>query len=142
MKKQTTTSITNSQIAYLQTIIGKLKTKSLGLDEFEKFVDAKRNLKESLNRLADIEKELIEKYNIKFTDETHQFFDVAATTKEERESFNKDVLTIHNKAVSIAKFITKKSLLALKNENDLSVNEYELLYEAFAKTTEPEPKPE
>ena len=67
-------TITNAQIALLLNLVGKLKTKSLGLDDFEKFVDAKRGLKDSLERLNEIEKELIEKHNIKFADDSQRFF--------------------------------------------------------------------
>lgn len=144
MKKQETKAaktITNAQVALLLNLVGKLKTKSLGLDDFEKFVDAKRGLKDSLARLSEIEKELVEKHNIKFTDESQRFFDITTTTKEERDAFNGEMIALQDKPVSTIKFITKKNLLALKNENDLSVDEYELLAEAFLKNVEVEVKP-
>lgn len=141
MKKQEIKTITNAQVAILLALVGKLKTKSLGLDDFEKFVDQKKVLKDALTRLNEIEKELVEKYKIKFTDESQRFFDVAGTTKEEREAFNNDMIALSDKNVVTAKFITKKNLLALKGENDLSVDEYVLLSDAFVKTTEDKAEP-
>lgn len=133
MKKAEENKITNGQANGLFTLIGKLKTKSLGLDDLEKLLEEKRNLKAVEAKSSEMATELVKNLNIKFKGEDMRFFDVEATTKEDREAFNAQMVEFQKKGIFTSKFLAKKELQALVHENDLSIDEYELLTDAFLK---------
>lgn len=133
MKKVEENKITNGQASTLFALIGKLKTKSLGLDDLEKLLDEKRNLRAVEAKSSEMATELVKNLNIKFKGEDMRFFDMEATTKEDREAFNSQMVEFQKKDIFTSKFLTKKNLQALVHENDLSIDEYELLTDAFLK---------
>ena len=133
MKKAEEKKITNGQSSTLFALIGKLKTKSLGLDNLEKLLEEKRNLKATEIKASELAQELVKNLNIKFKGEDMRFFDMEATTKEDREAFNLQMVEFQKKEIFTSKFLAKKELQALVHENDLSIDEYELLTDAFLK---------
>lgn len=125
--------IAKRQVGTLIALVGKLKTKSIGSDNFEKFVAEKRSLKAVMEGIGELETELIKNYEIVFTDESQRFFDLELTTLENRDAFNKKLEEILKKEVETTSFLSKKELKSLVLENDLTIDEYELLTESFLK---------
>ena len=135
MKKTEEARITNGQANGLFVLIGKLKTKSLGLDNLEKLLEEKRSLKAMETKMSEFAIALAKNHNITFTDETMSRADMEKTTKEDLKAFNSGMIDFQKKGLFTSQFLTKKELQALVHENDLSIDEYELLTDAFLKET-------
>lgn len=132
--------VTNEQLHQLQDLLAKLKTRALGLDDFEKLVEQKRHIKKLIEENQEFVKELFDQHSVKLNEEDPRFFD--STCKEEdTRAVNEKLAEFNKKEVALKKFLDKKKLQQLKHENDLTIEEYELLTEAFfVETKEKEPK--
>ena len=134
--------VKNKKGLTLKQLLAKLKTRSLGLDDFEKLVSAKRTVAKKLEENADFAKQLMEQHSVKLDEKDPRFFD-SSCKEEDTQEVNKLLTDFDNKEFELPRFLDKKKLQALKHENDLTIEEYELLTEAFfveAKEKEPKKK--
>lgn len=129
--------IRTSKLSKLAELVGKLRTKCLGLDDFEKFVTERREINKRREDVAELFKGLIENHQIKFDENDPRLFDMEETTPENRKAYNEKAIELENREVVLKKFLDKKKLQALKHENDLTIEEYELLTDAFFVETKP-----
>lgn len=130
------------KIAKLQTLVDlieKLRTKCLGMDDFTKLISEKRALREKNDGSKEAVSELMKNHNVKMSDNDPRFFD-PEVTEDNARAFQAAMKEYEKKEIQTKKFISKKNLLALKHENDLTIDEYELLVDAFEKDV-PEEKP-
>lgn len=132
--------IRNNQLHALKELLSKLKTRSLGLDDFEKLVTEKRAISKKLEENGEFAKELMLQYSVKLDEKDPRFFD-SSCKEEDTQAVNQALTEFDRKEVGLSKFLDKKKLQHLKHENDLTIEEYELLTEAFfVETKEKEPK--
>lgn len=122
--------VKNQRLAELQEVVSKLKTRALGLDDFEKLVEEKRNIKKKLQENQEFIDELFKQHSVKLNEKDPRFFDLSCK-KEDTDAVNEKLTEFNNKEVQLRSFLDKKKLQQLKHENDLTIEEYELLTDAF-----------
>lgn len=130
-----------SELSSVFAILTKLRTKSLGLEDFEGLVTQRRALKKQEEANQEVIDDLLKQHNVKLDEKDPRFFD-SECKREDTKAVNEKLKEFEKKTFNTRKFLTKKNLQALKHENDLSLEEYELLTKAFLKVTpEKEEKP-
>jgi len=123
-----------SDILLLFILLSKLKTKSLGLDNFEILVAQRRALKKQSEDNQEVVDGILAQHNVKFDEKDPRFFD-SECKEEDTKAVNEKLKEFDKKTFETRKFLTKKNLQSIKDENNLSIEEYELLTEAFLKVT-------
>lgn len=130
-----------SELSLLFALLSKLKTKSLGLENFEILVTQRRALKKQAEDNQEVIDDLLKQHNVKLDEKDPRFFDTECK-EEDTKAVNEKLKEFDKKTFETRKFLTKKNLQSIKDENNLDVEEYELLTDAFLKITpEKEEKP-
>lgn len=130
-----------SELSLLFALLSKLKTKSLGLENFEILVTQRRALKKQAEDNQEVIDDLLKQHNVKLDEKDPRFYDTECK-EEDTKAVNEKLKEFDKKTFETRKFLTKKNLQSIKDENNLSIDEYELLTDAFLKITpEKEEKP-
>lgn len=123
-----------AQLTALFLLLTKLKTKSLGLEDFEALVTQRRGVKKRADENQEVIDDVMKQHNVKLNEKDQRFFDPECK-EEDTKAVNEKLKEFDKKTFDTRKFLSKKNLQALKHENDLSIEEYELLTDAFLKVT-------